>query len=166
MRKVYSLPGYKKFVRSARLLSVRSVSTQALVSSRGDLKKTPTSGFWNASRRPLTWCEILRSEPSLPKRFDICDSPVFRAQFIDRVSDRAAEVVLDALKKGHIPARARILEVGCGNGRFLRALGTRDGAHGLRVSGVDILEADLGLARAHGGAPRLPWFPPAAPARP
>ena len=108
---------------------------------------------------------LLRSEPSLPKRYDTCDSPVFRAQFIDRVSDRAAEVVLDALKKGHIPARARILEVGCGNGRFLRALGTRDGAHGLRVSGVDILEADLGLARAHGGAPRLPWFPPAAPAR-
>ena len=59
------------------------------------------------------------------------------------MSDRAAEVVLDALKKGHIPARARILEVGCGNGRFLRALGARDGAHGLRVSGVDILPSEL-----------------------
>ncbi|KAH8059129.1 hypothetical protein JL722_5683 [Aureococcus anophagefferens] len=110
---------------------------------------------------------VLRVQRGHVLRPGVLPARVARAPgaFIDRVSDRAAEVVLDALKKGHIPARARILEVGCGNGRFLRALGARDGAHGLRVSGVDILEADLGLARAHGGAPRLPWFAPAAPAR-
>ena len=88
---------------------------------------------------------------------------MYLPDFVDRVSDRAAEVVLDAIARGHAPKDARVLEVGCGNGRFLRAVKVRDAAHSLRVTGVDVLDEDLALARAYGGSPRLPWYPPAPP---
>ena len=68
--------------------------------------------------------------------------------FIDRVSDRAAKVVLDAVRKGQLAPDAKLLEVGCGNGRFLRSLKARCPTHKLRVTGVDVREDDLDLARA------------------
>lgn len=82
--------------------------------------------------------------------------------FIDRVSDRAATILFDAVDAGFLARDARVLEVGCGNGRFSRSLEARRPGHGLRLFGLDVVDCDL--ARAHGGSPRRPWFPPAPPA--
>lgn len=68
---------------------------------------------------------------------------------------RNADGVLAALRRGSRPfgANARVLDLGCGDGRYARALAAR----GCRVTGVDVSETLLAEARRR--SPGLPGTP-------
>ena len=76
------------------------------------------------------------------------DSPSWFNHLIDDLQCRA---VRRAVAVAAIPAGARILDVGCGTGRWVR----RYQQLGFRVTGVDATLAMLHVARAHGTAAAL-----------
>jgi SAM-dependent methyltransferase len=76
------------------------------------------------------------------------DSPSWFNHLIDDLQFRA---VRRAVAVAAIPAGARILDVGCGTGRWVR----RYQQLGFRVTGVDKTLAMLHVARAHGAAAAL-----------
>ena len=71
------------------------------------------------------------------------DAPVWFNRLIDRLQFRA---LLRALEIAEIPRGSRVLDVGCGTGRWLR----RYESFGFRSTGVDATPGMLQLAKEHG----------------
>lgn len=76
------------------------------------------------------------------------DAPAWFNRVIDGLQFRAVQ---RALALAGVPRGARILDVGCGTGRWLR----RYGAIGYQPAGVDATPAMLEIARQHGTASPL-----------
>ncbi|MCS6917288.1 MAG: methyltransferase domain-containing protein [Chitinophagales bacterium] len=80
-------------------------------------------------------------------------TPYYRMLYAHRDEQEAARFIDQLLPLLNLPATARILDVGCGDGRHARVLA----AYGFEVTGIDLSAENIARARQYAG-PRLAFF--------
>lgn len=101
-------------------------------------------------------CGLILTNPQPPgaeigrlRGEDQADDTAPKLPHIAALRESSAEIHLDLLERYGLPPKARLLQLGCGEGHFL----ARAQARGLDVTGVDVSEPACAAARARlGGA--------------